>query len=443
MPNESLRRDARAIWDAAVGAVRPDDLVRRAVTRSGTALTKALAPASRVVVVGGGKAGAGMAAGLEAGLADRLDRLTGLINIPAGTERPLRSIRLHVARSSGSNHPTADGVAGSEAMLKLVASAGMSDVVVCLLSGGGSALLPAPAAGITLADKQAVTRLLHECGATIGEMNAIRKHLSRIKGGGLIRESRAGQVFSLILSDVVGDPLDVIASGPTAPDPTTFGDCTAVLKRYGLMDRVPLAVGLHLNRGAAGDLPETLKTLPATVHNEVLANNATALRAAKAHAKSLGYNVVNLGAFIEGETREVATAAVGVARSIATDTEPAAPPACILMGGETTVTLPSNIGRGGRNTEFALAAALTLNRASLHNAVVLSCGTDGEDGPTDATGAVADSASVTRGRSLGLEPLDALKGHDSYSFFSATGDLVRVGLTGTNVMDVRLILVGN
>ena len=223
MVEERLRLHAREIWDAAVAAVQPDELVRRAVTDSGP-LADALAAARHIFVVGGGKAGAGMAAGLEAGLADRLDRVSGLMNVPAGMERPLRRIHLIQVRPVGSNEPTPAAVARTSEMLKLAAAATAEDMVVCLLSGGGSALLPAPTEGITLADKQAVTRLLHECGATINEMNCVRKHLSRFKGGGLARASTAGQLFSLILSDVVGDPLDVIASGPTASDPTSFAD---------------------------------------------------------------------------------------------------------------------------------------------------------------------------------------------------------------------------
>jgi hydroxypyruvate reductase/glycerate 2-kinase len=302
--------------------------------------------------------------------------------------------------------------------------------------------LPAPAEGIILEDKQAVTRLLHECGATIGEMNAVRKHLSRIKGGGLVRASGAGRLFGLIVSDVVGDPLDVIASGPTSPDPTTFADAQAVIRHYDLLDRIPLAVRARLERGAAGELPETLKHLPPSVHNLILGNNALALSAAKAAAVALGYRVLNLGAFVEGETRHVATAIVGVARSIAADGEPLAAPACVLVGGETTVTIAARHGKGGRNTEFVLAALIELDRAKLNNVVVLSGGTDGEDGPTDAAGAVADSSTLSRATAAGLDVAGFLDRHDSCTFFAATGELLKTGLTGTNVMDVRVVLVG-
>jgi glycerate 2-kinase len=441
MSNDLLRTHARTIWDAAVAAVRPDDLVCQAMTASDTPLADALAAARRIIVVGGGKAGAGMVAGLEAGLVDRLDRVSGVVNVPAGCERPGRRVHVLAVRPAGSNEPTPAAVARTCEMLKLVASATPEDVVICLLSGGGSALLPAPAEGITLDDKQAVTSLLHACGATIGEMNCVRKHLSRIKGGGLARACGNTPVFSLIISDVVGDPLDVIASGPTAPDPTTFADALAVLRRYDLLGRVPPSVREGLETGAAGTLPETLKDLPANVQNLVLGNNARALVAAKRQAEALGYRVLNLGAFVEGETRDVAAAIVGIARSIAADGEPLSPPACILVGGETTVTLTAGHGKGGRNTEFVLAALVVLDRAASDNVVVLSGGTDGEDGPTDAAGAVGDRSTITRVRSLSLDPAAHLRNHDSYQVFAATGDLIQTGLTGTNVMDVRVILV--
>jgi hydroxypyruvate reductase/glycerate 2-kinase len=437
-----LRTHARAIWDAAVAAVRPDVLVRDAITSPESPLAQALADAKRVIVVGGGKAGAAMSAGLEEALADRLDRVSGVVNVPAEAVRPLRAIHLHAARPAGSNEPTAAGVIGTGQMLDLVSRAEPEDLTLCLLSGGGSALLPAPADGITLADKQACTRLLHACGATIDEMNAVRKHLSRIKGGGLAHASR-GRLFSLIISDVVGDPLDVIASGPTARDPTTYADALAILRRYGLLDRVSAAVRHHLEQGADHHLPETLKAVPNHVHNLILGNNALALAAARVKAEALGYRVLDLGAFVEGETRPVATAVVGIMRSIAADQQPIAPPACVLVGGETTVTLAPGHGKGGRNTEFVLAAIVALGRAKLGNVVVLSGGTDGEDGPTDAAGAVADVSTLERAAAAGLVPTDFLSCHDSYSFFDATGGLLRTGLTQTNVMDVRVLLVGS
>jgi hydroxypyruvate reductase/glycerate 2-kinase len=383
-----------------------------------------------------------MSAAVEEALADRLDRVTGVVNVPAGAVRRLRAIRLHAGRPDGSNQPTAEGVEGTRQILELVAGAGPEDVVLCLLSGGGSALLPAPVDGVALADKQGVTLLLHACGATINEMNAVRKHLSKVKGGRLAQACRAGALFSLIISDVVGDPLDVIASGPTAADPTTFADALAVLERHGLTGRTPAAVVDHLRRGEAGLVAETLKSLPATVHNQVIGNNVRALAAAARRAEELGYNVLNLGSYLEGETRHTGVAVAGVARSVRADGVPVAAPACLLSGGETTVTLGEGHGRGGRNQEFVLAAALKLGREGLRDAVVLSGGTDGEDGPTDAAGAVADAHTLEQAARLGLSPAEALARNDAYPFFRQTGDLLLTGLTETNVMDVRVVLLG-
>lgn len=430
----SLRTHARIIWDAAVAAANPEVLVREAALNE-------FADAKRILVVGGGKAGAMMAAGLEAALAGRLDRIEGIVNVPAGSERPLRKILLHPGRPAGSNHPTAAGVGGTERMLQLLATAGPDDVAVCLLSGGGSALLPAPAPGVSLEDKQAVTKLLHACGATINEMNAVRKHLSRVKGGGMARAFRGKKLVSLIISDVVGDPLDVIASGPTAADPSTFQDAWDVLVRYALLDRVPGGVRGYFDDGKNGIAPETLKQLPSNIENRIIGSNAKSLRAAHAAAEQLGYQVLNLGAFVEGVTAQVAVVAAGIVRSIRRDRLPLAPPACILIGGETTVTLGPNPGKGGRNQEFVLATMVKLTPPAMENVVVLSGGTDGEDGPTDAAGATAGAATFRTASRVHLDPQLYLERHDAYHFFEPTGDLLKTGLTGTNVMDVRVILV--
>lgn len=438
---DGLRRHACSIWNAAVEAVRADRLVQQAVTTSESAVATSLAAARRIIVVGGGKAGAAMAAGLEAGMPDRLDRVTGIVNIPAGTERDLSAIRRNVARPAGINEPTEAGVVGVEEMLRLVAQATADDVVICLLSGGGSALLPLPADGLTLGDKQHVTRLLHASGATIVEMNAVRKHLSRIKGGGLARACTGARLYCLILSDVIGDPLDVIASGPTVEDSTTFADALNVLRRYNLLDRVPTTVRISLEQGSTGVYPETLKEKPKNVENIIVGNNALALAAGRQRAEALGYQVLDLGSTVEGETKQVAQSAVELVRRIVDDKSPVAPPACVLIGGETTVTLAENHGKGGRNTEFVLAALLALERAGLRHVVVLSGGTDGEDGPTDAAGAVGQVSSLTKARIAGIDPGQMLARHDSYTFFRATGDLLVTGPTNTNVMDVRLFIV--
>jgi hydroxypyruvate reductase/glycerate 2-kinase len=474
------REHAHAIWDAAVAAADPFELVRAALsgrelivgseshrntadtavapgeTRCATAvsavfsplqvqiLSRAIERAARIIVIGGGKAGATMAAGAEAALADRLDRTVGVVNVPEGALRPLRAIRLNVGRPASVNQPTAAGVAGVRDMLELIKTAGPGDLGLCLLSGGGSALLPAPVEGVSLKDKQDVTTLLHSCGATIDEMNCVRKHLSAVKGGRLAQAfaERGCPLFSLIISDVIGDALDVIASGPTAADPTTFADALAVLERRALTAKTPQAVFDHLRRGAAGAFSETPKTLPATVHNLILANNAMALAAAARRAGELGYPVLNLGAFIEGETLHVAAVMAGIVRSIRADGQPVQSPICLLSGGETTVTLTEDHGLGGRNQEFVLATMLKLGKDGMRNAILLSGGTDGEDGPTDAAGAIADADTLVRAASQQLDPAAFLKRHDAYSFFEKVGGLLKTGLTQTNVMDVRVLLIG-
>lgn len=435
-----LREHAVAVWSAAVDAVRPEPLVVRAVRDFPPEWRDAIDRAPRVLVVGGGKAGAAMAAGMETALGSIATKLSGIVNVPEGSTRRLRQIQLHPARPAGSNHPTAAGVVGARAMLDLLASAGSEDVAIGLLSGGGSALLPVPADGITLDDKQALTQRLHASGATIGEMNAVRKHLSGIKGGRLADRFHGKLLVTLIISDVVGDPLDVIASGPTAPDPTSYADALAVLQRYRLIDSVPAAVIRRLQAGISGSLPETPKRLALQVHNRIIGSNAVALDAARIAAERLGYHVLDLGPYIEGETRHVAAAVAGVVRSLRARGQPIRLPACILMGGETTVDLGDATGRGGRNQEFVLAA-LTILRNEMEGVCVLSGGTDGEDGPTDAAGAVATADTVHRSDSTRLDPNDFLARHDSYVYFDKTGGLIRTGLTDTNVMDVRVILV--
>lgn len=430
------REHAWHIWNAAVEAVRPEPLVR-AVVEADTMIREA----PRIIVVGAGKAGPGMAAGFEVALADRLERVEGIVNVPAGTNLQLQRIRLHTARPVGLNEPTPEGVVGAEQMLRLLSHAGPEDVAVCLLSGGGSALLPAPAEGITLADKLVVTQLLHRRGATINEMNCVRKHLSRVKGGRLAEAFRGQRLISLVISDVVGDPLDVIASGPTAPDPTTYAQALDVLRRYQLLESVPHSVRHLLEAGSRGELPETPKALPNFVENRIIANNRRALDAAKHHAERLGYRVLDLGSFVEGETRQVATVVAGLVRSIQRDHIPLPPPVCLLLGGETTVSLGSHPGLGGRNQEFVLALLAKLGDASLRGVTILSGGTDGEDGPTDAAGAIADEDTLRRAKQLLLNPEWFLANHDSYHFFDQTGSLMRTGLTGTNVMDVRLVLI--
>jgi hydroxypyruvate reductase/glycerate 2-kinase len=437
------RDHALAIWRAAVAAADPFGRVRAFLAADDGPARRALAAGGGVFVFGGGKAGPSMGRGVESALAGHLDCVSGVVNVPAGELPKLERIHLWPARPAGSNHPTKEGVAGVEMQLALTELLRPEDLALCLFSGGGSALLPAPVEGVSLEDKQELTRLLHASGATIGEMNCVRKHLSRFKGGrlGEVFAQRGCPAVSLLVSDVVGDPPDVIASGPTAPDPTTFADALAVLDRYGLTGRAPAAALAHLRAGAAGDVPETPKSLPEAVENVILCNNAGSLAAAAQKAEQLGYHVLNLGSFIEGETRPVATALAGVVRSVRRDRVPIRPAACLLSGGETTVSLGPGHGKGGRNQEFVLALLEKLGEAESEGVVVLSGGTDGEDGPTDAAGAVADRETWRKAAGRSLSPAAFLDRHDAYAFFEATGDLLRTGLTDTNVMDVRVVLV--
>jgi glycerate 2-kinase len=435
------RNDALTIWRSSVCAVKPLDLLH-AFVQSHPEFIEQIKSASRILVVGAGKASGSMASAFEEIFSQELDRIEGIVNVPDDAVRDLKKIQLHSARPKASNHPTAQGVVGSEKMLELFQRAQPNDLGIALISGGGSALLPAPDEGISLEDKQAITKQLHACGATIQEMNCVRKHLSRIKGGRLAQAFRGKQLFSLIISDVIGDPLNVIGSGPTSLDTTTFADALAVLDRYQLRSKTPPAIVSHFLRGTKGEIPETLKTIPQNVRNIILGNNQRGLQAATEEATKRDYCVLNLGSFIEGETNQVAIAIAGLVQSIRHDRLPISAKCCLLIGGETTVTLNEKPGKGGRNQEFVLSMMNKLGLEGMKNVTILSGGTDGEDGPTDAAGAIADSSSwdlITQ-KNLNIESY--LRQHDAYSLFDQIDGLIRTGLTQTNVMDVRVILIG-
>jgi hydroxypyruvate reductase len=337
--------------------------------------------------------------------------------------------------------PDEAGHTGARAIVGLAQQAGAGDLIFCVLSGGGSALLPCPADGISLDDKRQTTRILLDCGATIQETNAIRKHISKVKGGTLARLAFPATIISLILSDVIGDDLASIASGPTAPDATTFADCLSIARRYGVEKKIPTAVLHLLHRGADRRAEETPKVGDAVfrnVQNVLVGNNRLALEAARRGAQGLGYNTLLLSSFISGETREVAAVHGAIAREIIATGNPVDRPACVISGGETTVTI-RGAGLGGRNQEFALAAAV--ETAGLDNVVILSGGSDGTDGPTRAAGAVADGTTVARAKRIGLDARLFLRNNDSYHFFEPLGDLLVTGPTFTNVMDLRLVLV--
>jgi hydroxypyruvate reductase len=422
-----LRRQALSIFRAALAAADPVDAVVRYLRGRDYARFR------HIFVIGAGKAGASMALAAERVLGRRIT--AGLVNVKYGNTAKLRRIELNPC-----GHPLPDeaGVAGAARIAEIAAQAGDGDLVLCLISGGGSALLPLPADPITLAEKQATTQLLLACGATIHEINAVRKHLSQIKGGQLARLAAPAAVESLLLSDVIGDNLDVIGSGPTAPDASTFAGALAILEKFGLVERVPAAVRKRLQQGVRGELPETPKPgdpLFRGVHNILVGNSRLALDAAARRARALGFRTLVLASEIQGETREIARMHAAIAREIAATSQPVKPPACIITGGETTVTLRGD-GLGGRNQEFVLAAVPEI--AGLRRVVVFSAGTDGSDGPTDAAGAVADGDTLRRNP----EALRYLDCNDSYHYFQSLGDLVITGPTNTNVMDVRILLIG-
>lgn len=437
-----LRADARAIFQAGLTAVDPLEAIRRRLRVQDSILEIAgrrydLSTFDGVYVVGAGKAAGKMAQALERFLGHRLR--AGIVNVKTHHTVPLERVRINEA-----GHPLPDeaGERGTKEIIELLNRTGERDLIFCVVSGGGSALLPCPAQGLELQDKQETTKALLACGATIREVNAIRKHLSQVKGGRLARLAHPSTLISLILSDVVGDELDSIASGPTVPDGSTFGDCLEILQRYGIRDRIPAAARRYLERGARGEVEETPKAQDPVfrrVQNTVVGNNQAAVQSAKEKAEELGYHGLILSTFIEGETREVAKVHAAIAKEIVGTGHPVKRPACVVSGGETTVTVRGR-GLGGRNTEFALAAALAID--GLRGVVALSAGTDGTDGPTDAAGAIADGATVRRAKEMGLDAEGYLRENDSYHFFAPLGDLVRTGPTCTNVMDLRLVLVG-
>jgi hydroxypyruvate reductase len=433
----SARDAARAIWEAALAAADVHPLVQRAVHRVGpSAFAVAgeridLPPRGRVIVVGCGKASAAMAAAVEDALGDLVT--DGLVVVKDGYGAPTRHVQL---LESGHPVPDARGEAAARALLARVDDAGPDDVVFVLISGGGSALTPAPTPPVTLDEKRAVTRLLLGAGATINELNAVRKHLSRMKGGQLARSAAPARVVTLVLSDVIGDPLDVIASGPTAPDSSTFADAIAVLHRRNVWGAVPESVRERLESGRAGQIEETPKPgdpIFARVRHHVIGNNALVTDAAVARASALGYRATLLTRALEGEAREVAGDLLARARALAG-------PACLVAGGETTVTVRGR-GLGGRCQELALAAAVAIDGRD--DLTVLAAGTDGTDGPTDAAGGVVDGASAARMRAAGIDPRVALDDNDAHRALAASGDLVVSGPTRTNLLDVYVVLQGD
>lgn len=436
-----MRNDAVEIFNRGLQAVEPGAAIKKYCRHENNTLfvgneSYDLSQYNKLFVIGAGKASAPMAEAMESILGKRIT--SGLINVKYGHVTELRQVKLIEA-----GHPIPDdnGQHGAGLIKGIAKNAGENDLLLCMISGGGSALLPLPAAGLTLKDKQDTIKVLLSCGASIHEINAIRKHISLIKGGRLAQAAYPATLVSLILSDVVGDDLDAIASGPTVPDTTTFSNCMEIFDKYNILKQLPETVVDHIKAGSAGNVPETPKIDDSAfkrTQNVIIGSNIEAIIAAKQTAEHLGYNTLILSSMIEGETRHVAHVHGAIAREILKTGNPISSPVCIISGGETTVTL-TGTGSGGRNQEFSLAAAIDI--AGKEKIVVLSGGTDGTDGPTDAAGAFADTTTLTRAEALNLDPHDFLSNNDAYNFFDKLGDLLKTGPTHTNVMDLRIVLV--
>jgi glycerate 2-kinase len=437
-----LRRAAQSILKEALTAADPECLVSRALRLRGGVLEAAgvrfPAAGGRIALVAAGKAAVPMARAAERALGRHLSEGIAVSSFPAV---PLGRVRVLTA-----SHPVPDarGRAAARDVERLAQGLGRDDLLLVLLSGGASALLPAPAEGLTLRDKQRTTGQLLRAGATIHELNAVRKHLSRLKGGGLAREAAPARVVTLILSDVVGDDLSTIASGPTVPDPTTFAEALAVLTRRGVAARVPRAVTARLEAGAEGKTPETPKPgarLFRRTATRIVGSNRLSIAAAAREARRQGLRPLVLTTRLEGEAREAARVLVAILRECVETGRPAASPVCLLAGGETTVTVRGP-GQGGRNQELAVAASEALAGFPAP-AVVASFGTDGIDGASDAAGGVVDDRTTARATALGLAPPSIfLSASDSRSFLGPLGDLIVTGPTGTNVVDVVALLAG-
>lgn len=428
--------------EAALQAVDPRRAVEQYLQRIGQTLTVAgqgysLAEYRRVFLVGVGKASVAMAQAVAAILGDSLYK--GVIitkNLPE--EMPSELGRVEVCRGS---HPipTEESLRSTQRVLDLLEEVEPADLVLCVFSGGGSPLLTRPVQGASLKEIQQLTSELLTCGATIQEMNAIRKHLDQVKGGKLLKAVHGARVITLILSDVIGNPLEIVASGPTVPDPSTFADALRVIQKFDLESRVPVSIQSILQKGVDGHLEETLKPGDPVFNRTqtvLVGSNYQAAQAAAAEASAHGLQALLLTTYLRGEARQTGDMLAALARQIEATNQPLARPACIIAGGETTVTLRGN-GRGGRNQEVALGAVEGM--AGLKNTCLVTLATDGEDGPTDAAGALVSGSTLRRAQGMGLDALDYLRRNDAYHFFEQIGDLLKTGPTGTNVNDLNFI----
>lgn len=437
-----MRADAMRIIRAALAAVDPRELTRLSLAPAEGQISLDLGrldPSSfeNVYLLGMGKAGATMALGAEEALGDRLTRGLAVVKDGYG----VAGLRLTEVLEAGHPLPDRRNAEAARRIFDLAAEAGEEDLVICLISGGSSALMALPAGGLSLDDVQEVTGALFTSGAEIGGINAVRKHITLGAGGRLARAAAPARLVSLIVSDVIGDRLDVIASGPTAADSTTYADALGVLEAYGLIDSVPPAVVAHLQKGRAGEVPETPKPGDPELErvvNRIICSNRTAVRAAAAAAAHLGYAVIEMPEPLTGEARREAAKFLEFARR-KTGSEAGTRPVCVVAGGETVVRVTGG-GRGGRAQEFVLAGARGIE--GRRDALLFAVGTDGTDGPTDAAGAFADGATLRRAAAAGLSPERYLTENDAYPFFQELGDLIMTGPTGTNVNDLHCLMTG-
>lgn len=441
---KQIHDDIRKIFFKSIEAANPvaalhtmlsleDGILR--ISGKGAVLRYDLAGFRRILVCGAGKASAAMARGVEDILGEYVSG--GIVVVKHGHTDTLSRTDIHEA-----SHPVPDEtcISGAEKLFTLADNSGPDDLIIALISGGGSSLLALPAGDITLSEKRAATDLLLRSGASIHEMNTIRKHISRIKGGNLARAAFPAKILVLAISDVVGDNLDVIASGPFSPDSSTYHDALDIITRNGLTSSMPAAVIAHLEKGAHGEIPETPKPgdpVFGDIETRIIASNIVSLEAAREEAVRLGYNSMILSSSIEGDTADTAAWHAALLREVLSSSHPLPRPCCILSGGETTVRVTGN-GLGGRNMEFVLRMAKHLR--GMDNTAAGSIGTDGTDGPTDAAGAIADGTTIDRAIGLNLDISEYAARNDSYHFFERTGDLIRTGPTNTNVMDVRVMI---
>ncbi len=441
MQSDTLNNHADIILQSALHSVDPYYLIKEQIRRKGNVLhlpdniTLDMDKCEKLIVIGAGKGAAPMARAVEELLGDFLS--DGCITVKYDHLDQVDKIKILEAA-----HPVPDDntISATNEMLEKIEGLTENDCVLVLLTGGGSALMESLPENIKLADLQELSKTLLGCSATIHEINCIRKHLSKVKGGQLARLISPARCITLALSDVIGDDLSVIASGPSSPDDSTFSEAMSIINKYEIVDKIPASILSHLQSGYSGELPETPKPGDAIfnkVSNIVIGSNRLALKAAESKATELGYNALIFTSMIDGEAREIAKMIAAISREVQHSDIPVKKPACLLFGGEPTVNIRGN-GKGGRNQELALATAITgANRPYLF----VSCGSDGTDGPTDAAGAMVTETTLSRAAEKNLNAMEYLNNNDAYHFFESLGDLIKTGPTRTNVMDLIFVLI--